>query len=31
VNGQRATVQTRILVNPAGTQVVTVDYNGAPR
>ena len=31
VNGQRATVQTRILVNPAGTQVVTVEYNGAPR
>ena len=31
VNGQRATVQTRILVNPAGTQVVSVEYNGAPR
>ena len=31
VNAQRATVQTRILINPAGTQVVKVEYNGAPR
>ena len=31
VNGQRATVQTRILINPAGTQVVKLEYNGAPR
>jgi hypothetical protein len=31
VNGQRATLQTRILINPAGTQVVRVDYNGSPR
>jgi len=31
VNGQRATLQTRILVNPAGTQVVKVEYNGSPR
>ena len=31
VNGQRATVQTRILINPAGTQVMKLEYNGAPR
>ena len=31
VNGQRATLQTRILINPAGTQVVKVEYNGSPR
>jgi hypothetical protein len=31
VTGQRATLQTRILINPAGTQVVRVDYNGSPR
>jgi hypothetical protein len=31
VNVQRATVQTRILINPAGTQVVKLEYNGSPR
>jgi hypothetical protein len=31
VNRQRATLQTRILINPAGTQVVRVEYNGSPR
>ena len=28
---QPATVQTRILISPDGTQVVNVEYNGAPR
>ena len=28
---QSATVQTRILISPDGTQVVNVEYNGAPR
>ena len=27
---QSATVQTRILISPDGTQVVKVEYNGAP-
>lgn len=30
-NQQAATVETRILVSPDGTQVVSVDYNGSPR
>ena len=30
-NRQAATVETRILVSPDGTQVVSVEYNGAPR
>lgn len=28
---QAATVQTRILISPDGTQIVNVEYNGAPR
>jgi hypothetical protein len=31
VQQQAATVQTRILISPDGTQVVNVEYNGAPR
>jgi len=26
-----ATVETRILISPDGTNVVSVEYNGAPR
>jgi hypothetical protein len=28
---QNATVETRILISPDGTQVVNVEYNGRPR
>lgn len=28
---QAATLQTRILISPDGSQVVTVEYNGVPR
>jgi hypothetical protein len=31
VGQQQATVQTRILISPDGTQVVSVEYNGTPR
>ena len=31
VQQQAATVQTRILISPDGTQVVNVEYNGSPR
>lgn len=31
VQRQAATVQTRILISPDGTQVLRVDYNGSPR
>jgi hypothetical protein len=31
VNKQAATTETRILISPDGTDVVTVEYNGAPR
>ena len=31
VQKQAATMQTRILISPDGTQVVNVEYNGSPR
>ena len=31
VNRQAATTETRILISPDGTQVLNVEYNGAPR
>ena len=31
VTKQAATVETRILISPDGTQVLKVEYNGAPR
>ena len=31
VNKQAATRETRILISPDGTKVITVEYNGAPR
>ena len=31
VQQQAATVQTRILISPDGTQIIDVQYNGSPR
>ena len=31
VNQQDATTETRILISPDGSQVLSVEYNGAPR
>ena len=31
VTKQAATTETRILISPDGTQVLNVEYNGAPR
>jgi hypothetical protein len=31
VNKQAASKETRILISPDGTNVVNVEYNGAPR